>query len=147
MSSVIAAGFGANDESVECEILQRLMAERPVKASSLLGAAGDMGRLGSLAALSDSLDYVADVIHRCTGSEGGSQAPGSGGSSPAGVLGRRTDRRSSESTGGGSGAATPLAAEASQQQGAAVGASGGTWQQQLGSRFKAWRRRAAGTTC
>ncbi|PRW57112.1 exocyst complex component SEC8 [Chlorella sorokiniana] len=149
VSSVIAAGFGANDESVECEILQRLMTERPVAPASLLAAGGDVGRLASLAALSDSLDYVADVIHRCTGSGGSSQALGSGATSPAGALGRRTDRRSSESSGGGSGAATPLAAEASQQQGAAVGTSGGsatgaTWQQQLGSRFKAWRRSAAG---
>lgn len=147
VSSVIAAGFGANDESVECEILQRLMAERPVAPASLLAAGGDVGRLASLAALSDSLDYVADVIHRCTGSGVGSQPAGSGGASPPGALGRRADRRSSESSGGGSGAATPL--EGSQQQGAAVGpgggsASGATWQQQLGSRFKAWRRTAAG---
>ena len=149
MSSVIAAGFGANDESVECEILQRLMAERPMAPASLLAAGGDVGRLASLAALSDSLDYVADVIHRCTGSGGGSQPAGSGGASPSGALGRRADRRSSEGSSGGSGAATPLAAEGSQQQGAAVGTSGGsssgaTWQQQLGSRFKAWRRSAAG---
>lgn len=152
VSSVIAAGFGANDEAVAAEILQRLMGERPVAAAALLGAGGDVARLASLAALSDSLDYVADVILRCTGAGGGGQAaPASGGSSPAGVLGRRADRRSSESSGGGgSGAATPLAAEASQQAAAAAAAgsgadaAGATWQQQLGSRFKTWRRSAAG---
>ena len=149
MSSVIAAGFGANDEAVEADILLRLMGERPVAPAALLAAGGDVGRLASLAALSDSLDYVADVILRCTGAGGGSQAaPGSGGSSPAGVLGRRGERRSSESSGGGSGAATPLGAEASQAAAAAGGgggsAAGATWQQQLGSRFKAWRRSGAG---
>ena len=165
MSSVIAAGFGANDESVECAILQKLLGERPVQAASLLAAGGDVQRLASLAALSDSLDYVADVIHRCTSpSSGGSGGASGGGVASAGsgaLLPRRGERQSSEGSVGseGSGATTPMASEPSQPQlggggggGAAAAAaaavaaagSGTSWQQQLGSRFKAWRRAGGG---
>ena len=163
VSSVIAAGFGANDESVECALLQKLLGERPVQAASLLAAGGDVQRLASLAALSDSLDYVADVIHRCTSSSsaGGGVASGSGMASAGSgsLLTRRGDRQSSEGSVGseGSGATTPMASEPSQQQlggsgsgGAAAAAavaaagSGPSWQQQLGSRFKAWRRAGGG---
>ncbi|GAB4819189.1 hypothetical protein N2152v2_006235 [Parachlorella kessleri] len=66
VSSVISSGFGANDESTEREVLSKLMAERPLPPSSLLSAGGDAARLLMLAALSDSLDYVADVIQLCT---------------------------------------------------------------------------------
>lgn len=146
MSSVIAAGFGANDEGVEREVLRRLLGERPVHARALLAEGGDVGRLAALAALSDSLDYVADVIHRCTGSGGGpSGGRGGGGGAP---LPPRAERHSTDGSGsgGGSGAATPLAGEAS---GAGVAGSGGsgsgaTWQQQLGSRFRTWRRTGGG---
>ncbi|KAL4452048.1 hypothetical protein ABPG75_007710 [Micractinium tetrahymenae] len=154
VSSAIAAGFGANDEQVEVEILQKLFQERPIPAHTLLSGTGDVGRLVSLAALSDSLDYVAEVVHRCTAGPGSSSATGgrggqqegsgagggSAGGAPGVALGRRSERLSSD----GSGASTPLAAEASQQSAPAAAAlavaQGPTWQQQLGSRLRAWRK-------
>lgn len=146
MSSVIAAGFGANDEGVECEVLRRLLAERPLPARALLAEGGDVGRLAALAALSDSLDYVADVIHRCTGG-GGPGGAGAGRAGSGAQLLNRADRHSTDSSGGsGSGAATPLGGEAAAAGVAGSGgsASGATWQQQLGSRFRTWRRTGSG---
>lgn len=148
MSSVIAAGFGANDEAVECDILRKLLGERPLPAGALLASGSDVARLASLAALSDSLDYVADVIHRCTS---GSTRNNSGADGSGAVLPHRADRHSTDSSGGGdgSGSGTPLAGERSAQALPAVAGSGGsgsgpTWQQQLGSRFKTWRKSGAG---
>ncbi|KAL4857163.1 Serine/threonine-protein kinase PRP4 [Chlorella vulgaris] len=160
VSSVIAAGFGANDEAVECDILRRLMAERPVSAAALLSGTGDVSRLAALAALSDSLEYIADAIHRCTASgasSSSSRADGGGGGAAAGagstqLSARRLDRLSTDggSSNGGSGAATPMGSEARQQQqpqpfgGSSGGGSGPSWQQQLlGSRFKPWRKAGA----
>ena len=144
MSSVIAAGFGANDEVVEADILQQLMAgQRNVPPTALLGGGGDVARLASLSALSDSLDFIAEVIHRCNapgGPEQGRQAS-AGGLGGNVLMGRRDERQSSDGSGG-SGTATPLA-EASQQLGGGGGGAAAalpSWQQQLGSRFRTWRK-------
>ena len=37
---------------------------KPVREEQLMSGSGDMSRLINLAALSDSLDYLADAIHR-----------------------------------------------------------------------------------
>lgn len=134
------------DPQVEVEILQKLFQERPIPAHTLLSGSGDATRLVTLAALSDSLDYVAEVIHRCTavpssrsGAEERSAGGGDGaGRATAGLPGRRSEQLSSD----GSGASTPLAGEASRQGAPFAGAAtaqGPSWQQQLGSRLRAWR--------
>jgi hypothetical protein len=87
VSSVIASGFGANDESTERDVLAKLMADRPLPPASLLSAGGDAARLLALAALSDSLDYVADVIQRCTSSSSSSGASAATAASSAAAPG------------------------------------------------------------
>lgn len=87
VTSVISAGFGANDESIEREVLAKLMSERPVPPSALLSAAGDARRLLTVAALSGSLDYTADVIQRCTSAAAAPAGSGSGGGGSGGSGG------------------------------------------------------------
>lgn len=139
--------FTLPPEQVEVEILQKLFQERPIPAHTLLSGTGDAARLVALAALSDSLDYVADVIHRCTAAPGSrsglEDGSGVGGGAAGGAPGAASGRRSEQLSSDGSGASTPLAAEASQQGPsltATAAAPGTTWQQQLGSRLRSWRK-------
>lgn len=102
VSSVIAAGFGANDEGVEREVLAKLLAERPVPPGALLCGGGDARRLAALGALSEGADYVADVIQRGTAASTspGAAAPGAAAAGPGGGA-------ASAAAGGAGGGATP----------------------------------------
>eukprot|EP00887_Chlorella_sp_A99_P002121 scaffold21.g2121.t1 len=124
VSSVIAAGFGANDEAVEAELLRRLLAERPIQAGALLSANGDSQRPLALAALSDSLDYLADVILQATAAAGG---PGSVDGGSAGATPRMPPPDSGASSPGHDG--LPPRTDSWQQP------------QPAGRRLRGWRQR------
>ncbi|KAK9815816.1 hypothetical protein WJX72_010122 [[Myrmecia] bisecta] len=65
VSSILSSGFSSGDDNVEADIFARILQERPVSSEQLLSiSGGDSNRLTNLAALSDSLDYIADVIVR-----------------------------------------------------------------------------------
>ncbi|CAL5223744.1 g6305 [Coccomyxa viridis] len=61
VTSALNAGFGSGGEAAQIEVLQRIFQERPVRADALLGSAD---KVTGLAALSDSADYLAEVIAR-----------------------------------------------------------------------------------
>ena len=136
VSSVIAAGFGANDEAVEGELLRRLMAQRPLQPSVLLSAGGDAQRLVAVAALSDSLDYLADVIQACIAAG----AAGSGSGGPGGA-----------SSSAGAAAATGLVPRVPMAGSGAAAAAAGvvhprtdSWGQSVGGRLRSWRQQRPG---
>eukprot|EP00873_Tetraselmis_striata_P042467 jgi/Tetstr1/462731/TSEL_007694.t1 len=72
VAAITSGGLGCGEEHVEHDLLEHVFKEQPVAAESLLinETTGDMSRLTQLAALSDSLDYMAEVIH--THGSGGS---------------------------------------------------------------------------
>lgn len=55
-------GFGVEGEAVEEEVVLYTFRERPTSSQELLSGSGSPQRLVQLAALSSSLDYIADVI-------------------------------------------------------------------------------------
>ncbi|KAK9837523.1 hypothetical protein WJX81_008555 [Elliptochloris bilobata] len=59
-----AGGFGQGGEAVQFEVVAKVSQERPVRADTLLGSSE---RAAALAALSDSAEYIADVILRAAG--------------------------------------------------------------------------------
>lgn len=59
---VRGAGFGGGGEGAEAEVLARVVQERGVRPEALLSSAAGEGRCAALAALSDSLDFVAGSV-------------------------------------------------------------------------------------
>jgi hypothetical protein len=62
VAAINSNGLGSGDEGVEYDLLALVFREAPVGAEALLlDETGDITRLTQLAALSDSLDYMAEV--------------------------------------------------------------------------------------
>eukprot|EP00891_Asterochloris_glomerata_P001517 jgi/Astpho2/1517/Aster-x0065 len=59
---LLEKGFGTGEEAAEVEVLQKLLQERPIRPEQLLSEGSTAHRLTNLAALSDSLDYLAEAI-------------------------------------------------------------------------------------
>jgi len=66
VAAIAAAGLGSSGDgsAAGAELLQILQKELPVAQEDLLmDARGDMGRISQIAAVSDSLEYLSQVIH------------------------------------------------------------------------------------
>eukprot|EP00198_Chlamydomonas_reinhardtii_P011037 XP_001700374.1 component of the exocyst complex [Chlamydomonas reinhardtii] len=82
-----APGFGADGDAAEAELHYLAMRERPQPAERLL--LGSPDRAIQLAALSESLDYVAEAVVRLSATGVGAAGAGGAQQQPAGAAGGR----------------------------------------------------------